>query len=160
MKVVIQPFEKDLHWFAKRNGKWKYVTLRPVTVQCDWMLTKGPLRMVRERYGVTLGEIHRYSIRINPGYAWDGCSCAPDHPQAMLASLVHDFLYQFSGVPGFPPEISRYIADELFDRIARASGFRWAWIYRTALALGSWAFWGRSPLDWLEIEPILTLPPH
>jgi hypothetical protein len=159
MKVCIQSFVKDFHWFPQRKGKWKYVLLQPVVVRCDWMLTQVPLRLVRERYGVTLGEIHRYYIRINPGYAWDGCSCSPDHPQTMLASLVHDFLYQFSGVPGFPPQISRFTADELFEQIARESGCRWAWLYRLGLALGSWMFWERSPLDWLEIEQIHALPP-
>jgi len=33
-------------------------------------------------------------LRIYRGYAWDGCSNAPDTDSNMLAGLVHDALYQ------------------------------------------------------------------
>lgn len=155
MKAKIQPFTEGIDYARVKHGKWKYVLLKPVVVTMDWNLTKHPIQLVRERRGIVLGEIHRYYIRIEPGYAWDGCTCAPDFSRSLLASVVHDLLFQFSAVDGFPYQIDRYAADEIFAAICRETGFRWGWLYRLGLGLGSWACWGKQPLDWLEIQPIL-----
>lgn len=155
MKAKVPSFVEGVDYARVKHGKYRYVLLRPVTVSVDHLLTKHPIRLVRERYHVSLGEIHRYAVKVEAGYAWDGCTCSPDHPKNLLASVVHDILFQFSGVEGFPYQIDRYAADEIFAAICRETGFKWGWIYRIGLGLGSWTGWGKLPLDWLEIEPIL-----
>jgi len=61
-------------------------------------------------------------IVINDGYAWDGASGAIDTKSIMLASLVHDVLYQMirAGLP-----IVRKEADKELYRLCRAGGMWW-----------------------------------
>ena len=35
-------------------------------------------------------------IRVSAGYAWDGCTGAPDLPGTRQASCLHDAVYQFA----------------------------------------------------------------
>ena len=53
------------------------------------------------------------TLIIYHGYAWDGCSAAPDLKGAMFASLVHDALYQLIK-EGLLDIAWKHVADELF----------------------------------------------
>lgn len=64
-------------------------------------------------------------IRVRAGYAWDGCTCAPDLPGTRLASCLHDAVYQFS------------------EAIAAASG----WSLRAVLRWGDRIFRDRMQSD-------------
>lgn len=60
---------------------------------------------------------------VKAGYAWDGASCAPDFPDVIVASCLHDALCQFLHVPCFP--LSKLQVDRAFlDEMPRRFVFR------------------------------------
>ena len=68
--------------------RWTYVLEEDVIVQTELRPTtirviKGYARLLPN------GKLHIFR-----GYAWDGCTGAPDREWNMLAGLVHDVLYQ------------------------------------------------------------------
>ena len=72
----------------------------------------------------------------------------------MLASCVHDALYQFSGCAGWPECLTNEWADEVFYHLATT---RLRLLYAAGLALGSSAFWARRPGDGSRVEKINLL---
>ncbi len=64
-------------------------------------------------------------LLIKTGYSWDGATWFPDTKQIMLASLVHDALYQLMR-EGVLKSINRDAADIILRDICRDSGMsRW-----------------------------------
>lgn len=143
MKPIIPPFAQGTHWrklafWESLGSEWSYKTLTPVTVRfLDAICEKEYSLYSKE--GCLWGHITPHAIRVMPGYWWGGSSCAPD-AGTMLASLVHDLLYQFSGVPEFP--LTRKFADNLFFSLAKTPLRA---LYRLGLFVGSWAYWNQNP---------------
>lgn len=127
------------------TGRWKWVLNDPVRLRFDGLVTKW-----REAFrGVDRGgrewlNIRRDTLTIPAGYAWNGSSWSPDLPGVMLASCVHDALYQFSGCDDWPKYLDREWADSVFHNLATT---RLRFLYSLGLALGSWACWARKPVD-------------
>jgi len=74
------------------------------------------------------------SLRIRPGYAWDGASGPTlDTRDTMRASLVHDALYQLMRMQRLDRKVHRAIADRIFHRICLEDGMgsprAWAWYH-------------------------------
>jgi len=150
VNVLPPRFIEGVHWRRltsdeRAGSPWKYVLLRDVTfdysppaVATTWLL--------KDRDGILRGLIEPRDITVCRGYAWNGCSFSPD--LELLASLPHDLLYQFSGVPGFPATITRRWADRLFGALT-TTGLGWA--YRLGLLVGSWVCWGAPP-DGLSVQ--------
>ena len=61
-------------------------------------------------------------LLVNHGYAWDGCTFAPDTHRTYLPSLVHDLLYQFQIV-------ERERADYVFFMMLKRAWFKYATLY-------------------------------
>lgn len=73
-------------------------------------------------------------LYIAPGYAWDGSSWAIDNECSMIASLVHDALYQLMREEKLEIEW-RERADDLYAQLCKRDGM-WAaqvWWRRRAL---------------------------
>ncbi len=141
MRPDIPPFHEGIHWRRltddERNGReWKYVTLRPITVNFGQLICFGHYQLIAD--GEKWGFITPHNIEVAAGYAWNGSSFSPDLKGVMLASLVHDLLYQFSGVHHFP--FTRQWCDNLFFDLSTTP---LAWAYRAGLFLGSWSCWGQ-----------------
>lgn len=151
MTPIVSDFEEGAQWRRltreERAGTpWLYVTTRALEVRFASPIVRN-LYVLTDGAGREWGSIAPNYIRLMSGYAWNGSTCAPDCDSNMLASVVHDLLYQFSGCPFFPSAISRSWADDLFYALCRAEGFWLAWAYRSGLFLASWHFWAVPPAD-------------
>lgn len=156
MRVSTPYFDEGVNYrrlsAAERKGKgWLFVTLADTEVRFAEPIAAGLYHLMDGR-DFEWGTITPTSIRVRKGYAWNGSSCALDFPSNLLASLVHDLLYQFSGCLGFPVRITRGWADSMFYAICAKQGFRLRPLYRLGLWLGSWAAWSRTPVDGEHIE--------
>lgn len=140
--IVGPEFIEGIHWrkltAMERNGRpWKYKLLQDITVRFERPICFGNYYL-HDGNGDHWGTISPLFIMVSAGYAWNGSSCSPDLPGVLLPSVVHDLLYQFSGVNHFP--FSRTFADNLFFDLATT---RLAFAYRLGLLVGGWACWGQ-----------------
>lgn len=60
-------------------------------------------------------------LRIYRGYAWDGCTNAPDNDSNMLAGLVHDALYQLMQEDVLDKSF-KPLADEMLRNVMESQG--------------------------------------
>lgn len=143
----------------ERQGReWKYLFLKDVTAFSDKKICKGKYHLI-DQDGVERGRIYPYGITVRAGYAWNGSSDSPDLDAVILASGFHDLLYQFSACVGFPQEITRKWADDMFYELCdpppevTKNPATWVpWLlaksrnsaYRAGLWLGSWSAWRQS----------------
>lgn len=77
-----------------------------------------------------------YCIIYN-GYAWDGCTLAPDFEQTKEASMAHDALYQFGKMLG----LNRKIADKWFRKLLIKNNFKYTNLYYYAVRLFGWLYY-------------------
>ena len=143
MKTLPQPFTEGIHWRKltpeERGGSpWKYVLLRDVKLRFYGQVCFGNYYL-HDGSSRHWGSLTPNFIMVCAGYAWNGSSFSPDLDGVMLSSVVHDLLYQFSGVAGFP--FSRSFCDDVFYAAATT---RLALAYRLGLLVGGWACWGRK----------------
>lgn len=142
--IIQRPdFIEGSHWrkltSVERNGRpWKYLLRQDLTVYLDRPICFGNYQLY-DGNGDHWGTLSPRFIMVRPGYAWNGSSFSPDLPGVLLASLVHDLLYQFSGAECFP--FSRTFCDNLFFSLCTT---RLAFAYRLGLLVGGWACWGRK----------------
>lgn len=148
MKLRCEKFIKGLHYEATGlGGRWKYRSLRKTIVYFDSKLVSKPVRCF-DKSGRHWGTIRPFSIEINQNYAWNGSSCSPDAEWNMLASMIHDFLFQFSGAINFPLEITLSVANNMFYSLCSAQGGKYPGvIYRIGLFAGSYFSWRTTPKD-------------
>lgn len=100
-----------------RFDDWKYtVTAGVVTIYFAKPICKTFLNLI-DGDGNVWGCIRPHSISVYAPYSWDGSSKSPDYDGVMLASLIHDVLYQWSGCEGFP--LSRWTCDKIFYTLAQ-----------------------------------------
>jgi len=142
MIAKIPAFRENAEWRKltsdERNGRpWKYKLLQDVSVRFKDTICFGAYYLY-DGNGNHWGTISPREISVSAGYAWNGSSCSPDLPGVLLPSVVHDLLYQFSGVAAFP--FSRHFADSLFYGL---SASRLAFAYRLGLLVGGWSCWGQ-----------------
>jgi len=70
-------------------------------------------------------------LMIRAGYAWDGSSRSIDTKSSMIASLIHDALYQLLRETGFgvgndKHDVRRYCADQIYRNLCIRDGM-WEW---------------------------------
>jgi hypothetical protein len=162
MKVFLPYFDQGTEYRClskdERGGRrWLYVTLVDIEVGFADKIVADRFHLL-DRKDFEWGTITANHIRVRKGYAWNGSSCSPDFRANMLASLVHDLLYQFSGCPQFPATITRGWADSMFYAICRKEGFALRSLYRLGLWLGGWSCWAKPPVDGEHVEVAYQLP--
>jgi hypothetical protein len=99
-----------------KHPKYDYVLTSDLVRRLPWEL--GNHDFCDESGNVWLQFRGRLAI-VRSGYAWDGASCAPDFPDVIVASCLHDALCQFRDVPCFPlskSQIDRAFLDEMPQR--------------------------------------------
>jgi len=100
----------------KYKGGYKYQTVEEYSVQ----VSVTPVADIDTDY-IRLNT--RGWLIISKGYAWDGPSGpAPDSPDFMRGSLVHDALYQLMRHDVIDRKVWRKTADQDFRRICREDG--------------------------------------
>ncbi len=81
-------------------------------------------------------------LTLSRGYRWDGCTGIGrliETQQTLIASLLHDFLYQLSEQSSWTPPFSQREADKAFRRLLPC----WAKpLYYLGVRVAGWAFWG------------------
>ena len=86
-------------------------------------------------------------IRVRAGYAWDGCTGAPDLPGTRQASCLHDAVYQFaeaiSAASGWSVRAVLRWGDRIFRERMRADGAARpvVWLYFLAVRLFGFGFY-------------------
>lgn len=131
--------------YEERNGKYRFLLLRDVTVDVGIELGSHDFYDAR---GILRVRMRGSEWTVKAGYAWDGCSPkfkifgmwvgTPDFGYSRLASLIHDTGYQFLDVPCFP--LKRHECDEIFGCTINRDGNRYkaAFVYAGAV----WMFGG------------------
>jgi len=79
-------------------------------------------------------------VTIYEGYAWDGCTLAPDCNENMIACLYHDALRQcVTNDPDCP--FNREASDNVFHKLMIETKFKFAYLYYKAVSGPSgWVF--------------------
>lgn len=96
-----------------RAPKWDYVLTSDLERRMPWELGNHDFY---DSTGILRLQFRGRLAIIRSGYAWDGASCAPDFPDVIVASCLHDALLQFAGVPCFSlskAQIDRAFLDEM-----------------------------------------------
>lgn len=125
---AIPPFSEDceyrqLHPTKEGKRRWRYATNRGTRINIRGLSERNIY--FHDCSGKVWGRIDRFGIYIEENYAWNGCSPKRWYPifgwvgtpdlNTQLASLVHDFLYQFSRTEHFPLHKSE--VDSIFYHI-------------------------------------------
>lgn len=75
-----------------RRSKWKYVLDEPLV---DTAAPRAPADFDNAWLRIRAATADS-TISIRAGYAWDGCTMAPDWRGTQAASCLHDAIYQFA----------------------------------------------------------------
>ena len=140
----------DGHW-------WKYTTLRTTRVRIDFPI--GETISFRDKNGIewmrfTPTVCGKTLMTICEGYSWDGATIVPDFCQ-MLATLVHDVLYQFRLTEHFP--FSRRECDDAFLDLMKLDRFPLAVIYWRGVRMFGGAFKGSNG-EWSKVLTTHAIP--
>lgn len=148
MKLRCEKFVENIHWKKTGfGGRWKYLSLKKTIIFFDSRIVSKPVRCF-DKKGNCWGTIRPFSIEVNKDYSWNGSSSSPDTDWNMLASMIHDFLFQFSGAINFPLEITLRVANNMFYSICSAQGGASMGImWRIGLFFGSYFLWRTTPRD-------------
>ena len=143
MKLSSPQFTEGVQWrkltAAERNGKpWKYELLHDITVRFSEDICMGRYHLY-DGDGNQWGIIKPTEITVRRFYQWNGSSCSPDLKGVLLASVVHDLLYQFSGTYPFP--LLRSFCDRVFYDLSTT---KLRCLYLLGLTVGGWTCWGKQ----------------
>lgn len=120
-----------------KHKNYKYVLTADVKVKLhrDWvfkfnLIANGSVRAI----------IHNDILTILKGYAWDGCTGAPDFEGTLLGSLLHDVLFQFGALNLWTFDE----ANEIFYIQLKQENFKLAWVYYGAVCSFGRLFYGKD----------------
>jgi hypothetical protein len=102
---------RQLHPVKEGKRLWRFTTLKGTRISLPGITEKNIY--FHDKNGKVWGRIDRFGIHVEAGYSWNGCSPkrwypvlgwvgTPDFQCTILASLVHDLLYQFCRTEHFP----------------------------------------------------------
>jgi hypothetical protein len=119
---------RQLHPTKEGKCRWRYATTRGTRLSLRGVTEKNIY--FHDRNEKVWGRIDRFGIYIEEGYAWNGCTpkrwiwpfgwCGTPDLNTQLASLVHDFLYQFCRTEHFP--LHKSDVDAIFYHTIAMSG--------------------------------------
>ena len=115
----IPPFSQGFE-YIRTDGQWPFVLTADVHVRFDLPLFGNV--SFRDKTGREWARFVGPVLIIREDYAWDGPTCAPKLRSAMLASLVHDVLYQFLFTDGMRCRLTKEDADVALYDIMRLQG--------------------------------------
>lgn len=113
------------------NDEWRYVLKEQMTFD---LFPQYVNISIQTTEGKELAKLHKDGkLVIYPGYCWDGATCAPDFPEVLRATLIHDIMCQLNNQPDWP--YMRDDADYEFRRVSREDKFKFRLIYFVAVLL-------------------------
>ena len=117
--------------YFERIPQYKYRTTQDTALALPELLGLGLETLARYDNEFLALNGSTMQLLVRAGYAWDGASGPTlDTDDTMLASLVHDALYQLIRL-GVLPTSARKPADKILYRIGRAKGMHW-------IRVGAW----------------------
>ena len=128
----IPPFAHGFE-YIRTDGAWPFVLTADVHVRFDLPLFGNV--SFRDKTGREWARFVGPVLIIREDYAWDGPTCAPKLKSAMLASLVHDCLYQFHYTEGMKRRITKEQADIALYDIMRLQGSWFRGIFYAAVKM-------------------------
>ena len=159
--ISILPFFRLGEHYRRNAGgkKWKFTTLRTTRVVIDKPIDETI--SFRDKNGIEWMRlaptlVGHTLLTIREGYSWDGATKAPDCEPVMLASLVHDVLYQFRHTQHFP--FSRAECDAAFYDLMHLRKFLLAGVYHAAVKAFGWKFGGDDG-EWSKVLTTHPLTP-
>jgi hypothetical protein len=164
MKVTPPPLSEGTDFrrmaVAESNGVYRFKLIKSAIFTFSDLIIQPPQRLSFRVNDKEWMRIEPHRVIISNGYAWNGCSIkrgirilgrdvwlgTPDHdPGTIGASLIHDALFQFSGLVEMTFGLEA--ANDIFEQVCRANKFKLTWLYRDALDEFSHDFWGDLTKD-------------
>ncbi len=133
--------KKTNTWFTITNdSQYRYELTHAVSMRVD-QLHIANLRFYSQKEKL-IAQCYRGKLTLMRGYRWDGCSGIGniiETRQTLIASLLHDFLYQLSEQSAWRAPFTRRQADIAFRRLLPC----WAKpLYYLGVRAAGWAYWG------------------
>ena len=144
--------ERGVVWYERLPRWWKWRVLEPQ----QWYVPEfaGLYAEIRDKTGRLLAALDDGWIYAYYDYRWDGASGAVDRG-LMLASLIHDILYQMirEGMIG-PKRWARRIADLVMRRISKYQAAGKSRRVRALAWVRRWADWAGVRIGgWRAVRP-------
>ncbi len=144
---------KNIIWFKKiEHPRYKYELTRAVSFRVP-ELGMSNLRFYNKKTGKLVAQVYNGKLTLYKGFRWDGCTSIGsiiETLETLIASLLHDFLYQLSEQSSWTPPFSQRQADVAFRKLLPC----WAKpLYFLGVRAAGWAFWGDKE-DSLTIKNI------
>lgn len=155
MNLMILPeFAEGIHYRKLRGGKYRFQLLKDVSLKLSQLDAHTHKVSFRDHRGTEWARIDGDTLVIRKYYSWNGCSpCCwvpiigwvgtPTPYPVILASLVHDSLFQFCFTQHFPITVDQ--CNDVFYDIMKANQFRWSNTYFGAVVDFGWFFVGKTP---------------
>jgi len=161
MKIHAPPFSEGVDFrrmaAAESGGVYRFQLIKPAVFTFKSAILQPPCRLSFRTDDREWLRVEPHRMIVANGYAWNGNSVkrgirlmgrdvwlgTPDFdPGTLTASLIHDALFQYSGLYQMP--VSREDANDIYEACCRQNKFRLTRIYREALDECSPAFWGKT----------------
>lgn len=127
-----------VHYAPLNHVRWKYALIDDLRVDGKPFDLTPPLDLFWQDR--KLASIGGGFIIVYKGYAWDGASGGCPDNKNMMASLLHDVLYQASRCASFPHTI---LTREVCDKVFRDYSFHpLRDVFYRLLRVGGWPNYG------------------
>lgn len=120
-----------------KHKKYKYILTEDVKVKLNRSWT---FKFNLIANGAPRATINNDILTILKGYAWNGCTGAPDFQGTLLGSLYHDLMYQFGSLNLWTFDE----ANEIFYIQMKQESFKLAWVYYKAVCSFGRLFYGKD----------------
>lgn len=142
---------------AESGGVYRFKLLKSAIFTFKEAIIPPPRRLSFRTDGKEWLRIESHRMIVASGYAWNGNSVkkgvrllgrdvwlgTPDFiPGTLAASLIHDALFQYSGIYQMPIWLDD--ANDIYEASCRQHNFPLTAVYRAALDEFSSTYWGKS----------------
>lgn len=152
--MTLPEFVEGIHYKKLKGGKYRFQLLADVSLKLPQLAGGTRVISFRDHKGTEWMRIDKDVVTVRKKYCWNGCSpCrwvpfvgwvgTPTPYPTILASLVHDSLWQFLHCQYFP--LTQRQCDQVFLDIMKANNFRWANAYHGAVLDFGRFFVGKTP---------------
>lgn len=145
---------------AESGGVYRFKLMKSALFTFKEAIIQPPCRLSFRTAGKEWLRIEPHRMIVARNYSWNGNSIkrgvrllgrdvwlgTPDFiPGTLAASLIHDALFQYSGIFQMPLWLDD--ANDIYEACCRQHHFKLAAVYRSALDEFSAAYWGKIQPD-------------
>lgn len=142
---------------AESGGTYRFKLLKCAIFSFKDAILPIPQRLSFRTDGKEWLRVEPHRVIVGGGYAWNGNSCkrgvrilgrdvwlgTPDFdPGTLAASLIHDALFQYSGLHQLPFSLEE--ANDIYAACCHQKHFRLTFAYKAALDEFSAPLWGKK----------------